>query len=47
MAEIDAPRTCRLRKLGVRHPEIYTDPKTVCDGWKSGSSALLLIAEAA
>lgn len=43
VAERDAPRTSRLRKLGVRHPEIHTDPRTVCDEWKSGSSALLLI----
>lgn len=47
MAEIDAPRASRLRKLDVRHPEIHTDPKTVCDEWKSGFSALLLIPEAA
>lgn len=34
MAEINAPRASRLRNLDVRHPEIHSDPRTVCDGCK-------------
>lgn len=47
MAEINAPGASRLRNLDVRHPEIHTDPRTVYDGWKLGSSALPLVPEAA
>lgn len=45
MAEINAPRASRLRNLDVRHPEIHTDARTVCDEWKSTSSVLLLVPE--
>lgn len=42
VAEINAPRASRLRNLDLRYPEVHTDLRTTDDGWKSGSSALLV-----
>lgn len=40
VAEINIPRSGNRH---LRHPEAHTIPRTTDDGWKSGSSALLLI----
>lgn len=40
VAEINIPRSGNRH---LRHPEVHTIPRTTDDGWKSGSSALLLI----